>query len=214
MEPTLQIHPVAQDIPMATEAQIHDLADDIKANGQTTPITVTDDGVLLDGRARLKACEIAGVEPRFTTYRGTDPVSLILDHNPRHQRLSQNHKALIAARARLAFKDPLNALTRTYRDTAAWEADRAAHSLAALSRTHGVSTARISMATTVWKHAPHLIDGVRQGTVSMDTAYKTAKDTKTASKAYRATLRRQRDDTHTSSTPTPTSTRPADPLDR
>ncbi|MEU4581753.1 ParB N-terminal domain-containing protein [Kitasatospora aureofaciens] len=109
MEPALQIHPVAQDIPMATEAQIRALADDIKANGQTAPITVTEDGVLLDGRARLKACETAGIEPRSTTYRGTAPVSVILDSNPRHQRLSQNRKALIAARARLAFKDHYNA---------------------------------------------------------------------------------------------------------
>lgn len=191
---------------MATEAQIQDLGDAIKANGQTTPITVTEDGVLLDGRARLKACEIAGIEPRFTTYQGTDPVSVILNHNPRHHRLSQNRKALIAARERLAFKDRFNAFTRIHRDKAAWEADRAAHSLTVLARTHGVSTARISMATTVWKHAPHLVDAIRKGTTSMDTAYKTAKDTKTAIKAYLADPHPQRAETHASPAPKPTPT--------
>ena len=36
------------------------------------PITLDRNGVLLDGKCRLRACEIAGVEPRFTTFEGFD----------------------------------------------------------------------------------------------------------------------------------------------
>ncbi|MEU4581752.1 hypothetical protein AB0F92_06595 [Kitasatospora aureofaciens] len=47
------------------------------------------------------------------------------------------------------------------------------------------------MATTICTYAAHLVDAVRQGAISMDTAYKAAKDTKTAYKQLRASLSRQ-----------------------
>jgi len=41
------------------------------------PIVRTSDGVVLDGRNRLKACEIAGIDPRFEVYEGSNPVGFI-----------------------------------------------------------------------------------------------------------------------------------------
>lgn len=65
----------AEKYPLLTDAEIEALAEDIRENGLLDPLTVTADGVLLDGRNRLKACELAGVEPEFVTYDG--PAELI-----------------------------------------------------------------------------------------------------------------------------------------
>lgn len=72
--------------PMLSEEALAELAADIKENGQQSPITVTADGILLDGRNRLKACEIAGVEPRVTVHEGDDEGAFVRSSNERrHQ---------------------------------------------------------------------------------------------------------------------------------
>ncbi|MEU4949899.1 hypothetical protein [Streptomyces lavendulae] len=57
------------------------------------------DGRILDGKGRLKACEIAGVEPKFTTYEGSDTEVFALSVNMRRRSLSKGHLAVIAAKA-------------------------------------------------------------------------------------------------------------------
>jgi len=65
-EPTLEVHPLAKIFPMMADDELADLAADIRAHGLLHPIVRTVDGrVLIDGRNRLKACEIAGVRPHF-----------------------------------------------------------------------------------------------------------------------------------------------------
>ena len=63
----MKIHHVAALFPMMDTSAIEALASDIKAHGLHEPITVRD-GVILDGRNRLMACQIAGVEPRFEAW--------------------------------------------------------------------------------------------------------------------------------------------------
>jgi ParB-like nuclease domain len=53
-----------------TDAELADLAEDIATNGLVHPIVVDADGALIDGRNRLRACEIAGVEPAFQQLNG------------------------------------------------------------------------------------------------------------------------------------------------
>jgi len=60
------IHPAAEVLPMLPAKELQELADDIKARGLQVPITVCK-GVVVDGRNRLKACEIAGVPPIYET---------------------------------------------------------------------------------------------------------------------------------------------------
>jgi len=42
---------------------------------------VDDAGQLIDGRNRLRACEIAGIEPTFETFTGVDSVAYIVSTN-------------------------------------------------------------------------------------------------------------------------------------
>ena len=63
----LPIHPAADLFPMMTDAELRDLGADIKANGMRVPITLWKEAkdwkpVLLDGRNRLAAMEVAGIE--------------------------------------------------------------------------------------------------------------------------------------------------------
>ena len=60
-----EVHPLAARWPMLTDDELAALADSITSDGQQDSITLTPDGVLVDGRNRLAACELAGVDPRF-----------------------------------------------------------------------------------------------------------------------------------------------------
>ena len=64
--PSPAVHPVAALFPMLADDELAELAADIKANGLRLPIVRDKEGkTLIDGRNRLKACEIAGVKPAF-----------------------------------------------------------------------------------------------------------------------------------------------------
>ena len=59
-----KIHPFADHLPLLSDQEMKDLAADIKQNGQRLPV-IRCNGLIIDGRNRLKACEIAGVEPNI-----------------------------------------------------------------------------------------------------------------------------------------------------
>src|SRR5688572_13286990 len=71
------VHPLAESFPMLEGDELDALVDDIRTNGLLNPIVRDTNGRLIDGRNRLKACALAGVEPRFTT-SDVDPVAYIL----------------------------------------------------------------------------------------------------------------------------------------
>src|SRR6516162_3469675 len=71
--PETKVHPAAEAFPEMSASELQELADDIKSRGLMHPIMRTDDDTVLDGRNRLKACEIASVKPRFEVYKGVDP---------------------------------------------------------------------------------------------------------------------------------------------
>ncbi len=63
---TLEIHPLAQRWPLLPEAELASLAESIATDGLDEPITLSQDGRIVDGRNRLNACELAEVTPIFT----------------------------------------------------------------------------------------------------------------------------------------------------
>jgi ParB-like nuclease domain len=72
-----EVHPYADRWPMRTADEIENMAASIAANGQRLPIILTPDGVLVDGRNRLRACEVANVEPKFEVRHDlTTPMSV------------------------------------------------------------------------------------------------------------------------------------------
>jgi hypothetical protein len=88
---THTFHPLADAYPLMSEADLADLAQSIRANGQREPIYLLGDDIL-DGRNREAACERAGVEPWYESYAGpTDDDSLrafIEDKNEHRRHLT------------------------------------------------------------------------------------------------------------------------------
>ena len=110
----IKVHPAAELFPIMSEPELRELAEDIKANGQRTPalFLVMQDGdkVLLDGRNRLHAMELAGLLPdgEFPTYYdtivdepGLDPHTFVLSLNLHRRHLTNEQKiALVEKLAR------------------------------------------------------------------------------------------------------------------
>ena len=102
----IPVHPVASLFPMIGDEELQALADDIKANGQCEKIMcayldeeMLDDLVVIDGRNRFKACQIAGVEPEFTTnyLLGPDDIGpWIMSHNRHRRHMSKTQMACVA----------------------------------------------------------------------------------------------------------------------
>jgi hypothetical protein len=89
---THKAHPAAELFPLMTKDELRTLGADIKKNGLVSPIVRTKEGVILDGRNRLAACEIAGVTPRFEEYIDKDPVAFIVSANIHRRHLTATQK--------------------------------------------------------------------------------------------------------------------------
>lgn len=165
-----QHHPIADLFPMLAEDELRELAADIKQRGQLQPIVLDSEGRILDGRNRHAACELAGVEPQFTTYEGDDPDGYALSVNINRRHLTKGQQAMVAAKARSVSERPIRSI--------------AEHT--------GLSTGRISQAATVLEFAPDCVDAVIAGAEGLDTAYKVAKERKEKAEGVEAQLARLR----------------------
>lgn len=99
-------HPVATLFPMLPESELQELADDIKANGQHEPIVIAyldemmmDEPVVIDGRNRFAACQLAGVEPKIRNDYTIKPAEIgpwIMSHNKHRRHMSKSQMAAVA----------------------------------------------------------------------------------------------------------------------
>jgi len=146
----LGVNPAAAVWPMLPDDELKTLAESIAAVGLLEPITLDVDGRVLDGRNRLAACELAGVEPSFVT-TFAEPVAFVLAMNDARRHLSKGQRAL-----------------------AAWLTSTAAMDLPS---TRGVaSVAGVDQSLVVWAkavadHGGELVGEVLDGTKPLRAAY-------------------------------------------
>ncbi|AUY53760.1 hypothetical protein [Streptomyces sp. CB01881] len=157
----MKVHPVTALFPMLGPDELLDLAQDIESNGLTEPVILDADGVLLDGRGRLAACDLADTAPRFTTYQGDDPVGLIVSANRDHPNTTPGQHAMITAMARALSP----------------------HALPSGTARCGINVTRLSIATIVLEHAPDLAEQVRTGALALNAAYTAVRRRKADAKA-------------------------------
>jgi len=91
----MKTHPVAQLFPMLSSSELQEMADSIKKEGLLNPCVRQND-TLLDGRNRIAACKLAGVEPHFIEYAGDSPVAFIIGVNLARRHLDKGQKIALA----------------------------------------------------------------------------------------------------------------------
>jgi len=101
---TLKAHPAAELFPMMTRDELRVMAADIVANGQKHPVVLFG-GLVLDGRNRVAACEIANVTPKTETLdECPSPVAYVLSANLHRRQLNDAQKAAIAVESKAMFE--------------------------------------------------------------------------------------------------------------
>lgn len=91
----MKVHPVAELFPMLSASELNEMANSIKREGLLNPCVRQGD-TLLDGRNRMEACKLAGVEPRFIEYAGESPVAFIIGANLARRHLDKGQKIALA----------------------------------------------------------------------------------------------------------------------
>lgn len=92
-------HPAADLFPMLDEDATWSLVNDIKLHGLLHPI-ITWNGQIVDGRNRDKACDLAGIKPRYkemTFGSERDAIAYIISTNIHRRHLTTSQRAMIAA---------------------------------------------------------------------------------------------------------------------
>lgn len=99
-DPPWPVHPAADLFPLLADNELAELAEDIRSHGLLEPVWLVPDGngelLVLDGRNRLRACELAGVEPRTRVYDGDDPYGFAISLNLHRRHLTVGQRAMIA----------------------------------------------------------------------------------------------------------------------
>jgi hypothetical protein len=170
-----KVHPLADRYPMVP-AEIDDLARDIKENGLKYPIIVDDD-VLIDGRCRLRACELAGIEPKFEEFpwpngkdgKETAIIADITSRNLKRRHLNAGQRAILYA---LAYPEPLK-LKR-----------------AGSMETIDLNKDQLSQARLIVREAPDLVDQVIAGGLYFKHAFEEADRRRVAAEIVSAQMAR------------------------
>lgn len=169
-------HPACLLFPKLGKAELQELADDIKANGLRNPIVLYK-GQILDGRNRLAACEIAGVEPKFVEWNGTgSPTEWVISENLIRRHLTSSQRAVVAhdllplleteAKERQRLSRGRGKKVSQDRDT--FSENGAASKIAArIARTNSTYVHAVKLMETT---APELIDEVRSGKITVPEA--------------------------------------------
>lgn len=155
------VSPHADFYPMLSNEAIAELAADIKENGQRDPITVNQEGILLDGRNRLKACEMIGVDPLIEVYEGDDDGAFVRSSNERRHQ---------AAGSR-AMSTALSMVEDDLRNNGRWKYG----SLKLSESGQSDFRKRVNEAGLILDYAADLADDVVSGKIALDAAYREAK---------------------------------------
>lgn len=156
-----RISPHAEFYPLLSDEALQELAADIAENGQRQPIMVTPAGVLLDGRNRLKACELAGVEPQFALYEGDDEGAFVRSSNERRHQ-STGSRAMSTA---------LSLQADGLRGNGRWKRG----SLDNQESLNSDWKNKLTQSGHVLDELPELAEFVVDGTIALDDAYKQAR---------------------------------------
>lgn len=173
----MNIHPAANIFPPMTDEEFRDLVEDIRTHGLLEPVWVDRDGLLIDGRHRVRACEELGIDCASRIYDGDDPIAFVVSLNLHRRHLTKGQLALSAARARGYYDEQAKerrAITlkqnkSTDVETLPQRDEGKARDQ--VGKAFGVSGKYVDYATKVLKNAvPEVVAAVDKGSMSINTA--------------------------------------------
>jgi hypothetical protein len=174
------IHPAAELFPLMQGDEFDALVESIRAQGLREPAWLTADGALLDGRNRVRACQVAGVKPDFRQYDGDDPVQFVWDMNVNRRHLTATQTAVaglkreeLKKRAQKLVSRPGRPRERTEPPVA--QLPRGTRTDEVLARSLGVSTSTVKQVARVIEEAPDLLPEMESGKLSAKAAEREVK---------------------------------------
>lgn len=164
----VKVHPAADAFPMMNAEQYEGLRSDINERGQQEAIVYWN-GMLVDGRNRLKACRELRIEPTECELdEDTDPVAYIISANLHRRHLTTAQRSMVAAKL-ATLKNGEQKRNASSNDGAC--RDDAAKLL-------NVSTASVDRAKHVVANgSKELVQAVERGEVNLNQATKLVKST-------------------------------------
>ena len=163
-------HPYADKFPMLSDAELDELAESIRTVGLLHPVVITRDGLILDGRNRLEACNRAEVEADVEVYDGDDYAEFVIASNVARRNMSTGARAMSTALVLAA--DGRRGNGRWKRNSVPYD-----------NRDSSVSDAweqALRQAGSVLDHSPNLAQQVVAGDLALDAAYRQALDARDA----------------------------------
>lgn len=161
----MQMHPLANIFPMMDATAFAVLAEDIKHRGLLHPITIYQ-GKILDGRNRLKACRKVGVAPRFTEFKGRDPLGHVVSLNLQRRHLTESQRAMLALDILPRLEEEAKSRQRMGKEKLP-DPNRAGQARDHAARLFKVSGRYIQDAKKIASEAPDLCEKVRDGLISL-----------------------------------------------
>ena len=104
MQNELIAHPLCACFPEMGDDTFAAFCEDIREHGLLEPITILE-GMILDGKARYKACQITDTEPVFRQFEGTEQeaASWVFSQNAMRRQLTVSQQAMVAAHFAINF---------------------------------------------------------------------------------------------------------------
>lgn len=196
----LKFHPLANLFPMLSEAELNDLGDDIKANGQVETVKLHK-GMVLDGRNRYTACAKKNLGVRTEIFSGSDREALawVISKNLKRRHLTESQRAMVAAKlSTLRLGDnqhtaqqpaPIGAPAFDLGDAAPAVEPQAIVTQSEAADVLSVGRRSVQRAAVVQeKGSPELREAVEQGRVAVSTAADIAETTPQAEQTQIAAM--------------------------
>jgi hypothetical protein len=177
----LPVFPAADIFPMMDQADLGELAADIRQHGQREPLVLAtvereveqDDGsvelakveMLVDGRNRRAACQLAGVEPAVRRLNGEDPTAYVMSANIHRRHMTKGQRAMAVAMMYPKGRQGQRTDIRNADGSTSGKIPEVAE----------VDPSYIGRARTVLKFTPEVAPQVLSGALMLDSAYTDAK---------------------------------------
>lgn len=173
-----ETHPAADLFPLMEGAELKALADDIKAHGLHNPVVLYGDGgkrLVLDGRNRLRACEMAGVSPTTEFWVGEgSPTEWVVSQNLHRRHLTTSQRAMVAVGLTALFEAEAKERMREggrEKGSANLRKAEPVHSAAKAAEAVNVSPRIVESAVKVAREAaPEIVEAVRKGEMTVHAA--------------------------------------------